>query len=146
VDVTTLMLADDATRAEGKLYIHGGGWDELRTATSPPTVARIALVITLRVGYEEALADQHLRIDLVDEDDRPHPAVMVSGNVRVGHPPGLRVGDSIFVSEVVRLESLQFEKTGSYRFRVFLNDSQTPDASLPFRIMPLNLPGASRPS
>ena len=138
------MLADDATRADGKLYIHGGGWDELRTTATPPTVARIAVIITLRVGYEEALTDQRLKIDLVDEDDQPHPAVMVMGIVRTGHPPGLRRGDPIFVSEVVRLESLQFERTGGYRFRVFLNDSPTPAASQPFRIVPItSIPGAA---
>jgi hypothetical protein len=135
VETTTLMLADDAIVAGGKLYVHGGGWDVIQLATMPATVARLALVITFRVEYDEALTDQTLVIDLVDEDDQPAAGVHLQGILAVGHPPGVRRGAPSFASQALRFESLQFDHFGGYRFRVFLNDQESPLASLPFRLV-----------
>src|SRR5712691_1511081 len=109
---TTLMLADDAAAVGGKLYVHGGGWDVIHTPTMPATIARIALVITFKVEYDEALADQALVIDLVDEDDQPAGGVHLRGTLVVGHPPGMRRGEPSFVSQALRFESLMFDHFG----------------------------------
>jgi hypothetical protein len=140
VEATVLMLADDAAAIGGKLYVHGGGWDTIHTPAMPATIARIALVLTVQVEYDEALRDQPLRIDLVDEDDQPQGDVRAEGVLRVGHPPDSRPGEPTFVSQALRFESVRFDHAGRYRFRVFLGEAETPLASLPFRLSVLHPP------
>jgi hypothetical protein len=134
MDVTTLMLADDAAVLGGKLYVHGGGWDWVQVAAMPTTIARMALVVTFRVEYGEALTDHKLVIDLVDEDDQVTGDVRVEGTLTVGHPPGLRRGEASFVSQALRFEGLRFDHFAGYRFRIFLNDQEPALASMPFRL------------
>ena len=132
--VTALLLADDAIEAGGKLYVHGAGWDRVHLGNVPGTVARMALVLAFEVDYTEALREQRILIDLVDEDDHKHPGVHINGAIKVGHPPGIEPGDPSHVSQAVRIENLTFEHVGGYRFRIFLNDGETALASIPFRI------------
>jgi hypothetical protein len=61
-----LMLADHAQAVGGKLYICGGGW----SVTGPgPTPA--AIVMDVKVPWDERDLEHELRWDLVDSDGQP---------------------------------------------------------------------------
>ena len=62
----TLLLADYAVVAEGKLTIVGGGW----TVTGPGP-APFAIALKLEVPWHVALDDHALRLDLLDADGQP---------------------------------------------------------------------------
>ena len=137
------MLADDATAIGGKLYVHGGGWDIVHATAVPTTVARMALVLTIKVEYDEALKDQSLTIDLVDEDDQPAAGVRIEGVLRVGHPPDSRPGEPTYVSQALRFEAIKLDRIGRYHFRVFVGGEDAPFASIPFRLSMLHSPPGS---
>lgn len=62
------MLADAATAFNGKLYVHGGGWDSLMVRQFPAAHPSMALVALLSAEATEAPGTGELRVQLVDED------------------------------------------------------------------------------
>jgi len=58
----TLLLADHAVVAEGKLYINGGGW----SVTSPGAPSAIA--VKLDVPWDRTNQRLHLRLRLIGQD------------------------------------------------------------------------------
>ena len=88
----TLMLADSAQVADGKLYVLGGGW----TVTGPQPAFAIAGII--EVPWDLANKPHAMRLELIDLDgnavvplgaDEP---VVIEGQFEVGRPPGVRTG------------------------------------------------------
>jgi hypothetical protein len=65
------MLADAAAVADGKLYVHGGGWDVIYTPAVPATHPMLALVFVVEFERSEVPVDRTLRVSLRDEDDTP---------------------------------------------------------------------------
>jgi len=125
------MLADAASVEGGKLFVHGGGWDVINVGTIPATHPTMALVLILRIEYNEALADIPLVIELLDEDDKPL-GPRIEGVINTGHPPRTRRGTPTFHPLAMAFKMLSFEHEGSYRFRVTSGDSEL--ASVPFRV------------
>ena len=129
--VTTAMLADAARVESGKLFIHGGAWDSITAPSFPATQPTMALVLVLRVEYDEALDDIPFVVDLLDEDD--HPLMPpIEGVMNVGHAPGSRRGTPVFAPQALTFNLLQFANPGGYRFR--LSSKGTELASVPFRL------------
>lgn len=126
------MLADAATVADGKLYIHGGGWGVITGDTLPLTQPSMSLVWTLRVEYDEAMQDIPLTIDLLTEEDQA-AGVHVEGIVNVGHPPGSRRGSPSSVHQALTFAALPFQEAGGYRFRISSGEQEL--ASVPFTIL-----------
>lgn len=126
------MIADAAAVQGGKLYVHGGGWDRITTASLPWVHPTLALAFILRIEYLEALRDHPVTIELLDDDEQlVFPKI--EGSVRVGHPPTLAAGSPLFVPQAITLNSLQFAKHGTYRFRVTAGGSV---AEVPFYVSP----------
>lgn len=117
MELVAAMIADAAVVERGKLYIHGGGWDTIASATFPAVHPGLALALLLRIEYAEALKDIPIMIELVDEDDHPL-SVKIEGKVNVGHAPGTKPGQPIFVPQAITLNGLQLPKEGSYSFRI----------------------------
>jgi len=117
MDVTTAMLADAAALADGKLYVHGGGWDNIYTAEVPTTHPALALVLIFHLSWHEANEDIPLRLELVDEDDR-HPVTRGEGKMRTGTPPQVKKGADLYYPFAQMFYGLQFPKLGRYVFRV----------------------------
>ena len=95
----TLLLADAAQAADGKLYVLGGGW----SVTGPqPTPMAIALKID--VPWDQANSRHRWRIELVDADGQPveveeAAARRLEQEFELGRPPGVKPGTSLdFVS------------------------------------------------
>jgi len=148
------MIADAAVVERGKLYIHGGGWDTIFAATFPAVHPSMAVALLLRVEYAEALKDIPITIELVDEDGHP-VGVKIEGKVNVGHAPGTKPGQPIFVPQSITLNGLQLPKEGSYNFRISSGSRHlgsivfrvVPAAAMPPGILPPGMlpPGSSPP-
>src|SRR6188768_2992525 len=90
----TMLLADYAVVADGKLYVSGGGW----SVTSPGAPSAIAM--KLDVPWDRANTQLHLRLRLIGQDggpvslpgpEGPQP-VEINGDVEVGRPSGVVPG------------------------------------------------------
>lgn len=126
------MLADAAQVENGKLYVHGGGWDSISVASLPATHPSMALVLVFRVEYTEALQDIPIMVELLDADDNPM-GIRLEGVMNVGHPARGTRGMPIFVPQAFSFHLIQFERADSYRFRVTSGEREL--ASVPFRVI-----------
>jgi hypothetical protein len=131
MEVTTAMLADAASVEGGKLFVHGGAWDTVYVAAVPAVHPAMALVLVFRIGYDEALNDIPITIELIDEDDQPF-GPRVQGIINAGHPPRSRRGTPTFHPLAMTFSMLPFEHEGGYRFRVSSADDEI--ASVPFQV------------
>jgi hypothetical protein len=131
MDLTTAMLADAAAVLDGKLYIHGGGWDRLNTATAPVTHPSMSLVLVFRLEQHEALKDIPVNFVLADED-RHNEIIRGQVNMRVGIPPLVTRGEPIQNPFTVTLQGIQFPKLGRYTF--LIESGETELARLPITV------------
>ena len=120
MEVISAMLADAATFFNGKLYIHGGGWDILVVRQFPAAHPSMALALLLSADASEAPGTGELRVQLVDEDGND---VGVGAAVGMGialgplHKPGQRNLAPI----AIPFNGIRFEQPGTYEFRLFWN-------------------------
>ena len=93
----TMLLADHAVVADGKLYVNGGGW----SITSPGAPSAIA--IKLDVPCDRTNRPLRLRLRLVGQDGEPVmlpgpeglQPVEIIGEAEVGRPAGLAHGADV---------------------------------------------------
>lgn len=117
IKTTTALAADAALVANGKLYIHGGGWDTIHTASFPTTHPAMAIAFVLEFDYTEAPDRVPIRIDLLD-DDEVEMGLRLETILEVGHPPGSSRGNPIQIPQAITLPMVSFPKPGGYRFRI----------------------------
>ena len=94
----TVLLCDHAEVADGKLFINGGGWDQI-----PPAGAPTGLAIIIHVPWDMANIPKVLSVSLVDQDGgpvaQPSPEgerpVRIDLNFEVGRPPGMQHGGEV---------------------------------------------------
>ncbi|MBI4259129.1 MAG: hypothetical protein HY658_01055 [Actinobacteria bacterium] len=123
MEITTALLADAATVADGKLYVHGGGWDRITTRSLPAVHPALAVVLVFRVPYDEALTPHPFHIELLDADDNAvGPAA--DGTLNVGHAPTAVRGAPSFVPFTWTLQNLELPAAGAYRFRVGTHEDE----------------------
>lgn len=103
----TMMLADHAQVAEGKLFISGGGWSVTGTPTQPS-----ALAVLLQVPWTDANRKIPFKLRLVDGDGQPvrqptphgpSAPIEITGDLEVGRPIGIPEGsllDAPFAANV----------------------------------------------
>jgi hypothetical protein len=137
MDITTAMLADAATEANGKLYIHGGGWDRIITAQLPFVQSTFALVLVFRVEWNETNDEIPILIELVDADNQP-AGLRGAGTLQVGRPPTARAGDPAYSSHITTISGLKFGQAGPYQFRVSSGEREL--TTLWFRVVHQPIP------
>jgi hypothetical protein len=133
MEVTTAMLADAATVAEGKLYIHGGGWNSIISPQIPTTHPTLALVVVFKLDWHEANEDLELVIELVTEDGEP-AGLRGDMHLRVAPTPLTKKGAELYQSTAYTFHGLQFDKYGGYRFQITYADKVL--AAVPLSILP----------
>lgn len=102
----TLLLADAAEDANGKVSALGLGW----TVTSTPTPP-MAIVVLLDIGWDETNRDIDLHLGLFDADGRPvtvpgpfgDQPLEVSAKAQAGRPPGVPPGTEMRMPLTVAL-------------------------------------------
>ena len=91
----TLLLADFAQVAEGKLSLLGAGW------TFKAINAPMAVGVIVEVPWDETNKPHHWVLRLVSEDGQPvllpspfgdPQPILLEGQIEVGRPPGYPVG------------------------------------------------------
>lgn len=119
MELSTAMLADGAHQAEGKLYILGGQWDRLTVANFPAVHPTMAVVLVIRVEYNEAPKTCLLTVELV-LDGQP-AGVKLTGQMSVGHAAGLKRGAPQFAGTALTFNNVQFEKPGRYEWIISID-------------------------
>ena len=111
----TMLLADAAQVAEGKLYILGGGW----SMTGPPEVPS-AIAIKIEVPWDQANRQHHFLLELFDADGQTvkmgNDAVRIQGQFETGRPAGLAPGTPLDVPLAISIGPLSLAP-GRYAWR-----------------------------
>jgi hypothetical protein len=136
----TLLLADHAEVADGKLFINGGGW----TITGPdPCPYSIALYI--EVPWDQANTKHTFQLDLLDSDgqaitfetpDGVEP-ISAEGEFEVARPLGVKAGTPIPVPLALNLTPPPpVPPGGRYEWRLTINGKTDEDWRLTFSTRP----------
>lgn len=131
----TMMLADAAQAAEGKLYILGGGWSVTGPMPSPSAIA-----LFIQVPWDRTNVEHSFRFDLVDSDgnaveletDGDLGPLAIEGSFEVGRPPGVKPGTPIDVPLAINVGPLPLPPGGRYEWRLSINQESREDWRLPF--------------
>ncbi len=132
----TMLLADYAAVADGKLTIVGGGWS-VTGPVSPP----FAIAVLFDVPWDQANMKHRFRLDLVDadghvvfvtdEDGEEHPLAL-EGEFETGRPPGLKPGTPLTVPIAFNLPGPPIPPGGRYEWRLSVNGESNENWRLPF--------------
>jgi hypothetical protein len=116
MELSTMMLADGAHVAQGKLYVLGGQWDRLMVAAFPAQHPSMALALVIKIEYTEAPNTYPFTIELT-LDGQPQDA-KVAGSMAIGHAPGQAHGAPQYIPLAVPFNSVTFNGPGRYEWVV----------------------------
>ncbi|MHB8646775.1 MAG: DUF6941 family protein [Thermomicrobiales bacterium] len=129
-----LVLADAATEAAGKLYIHGAGWDNVLTQTLP-TALTAAVAVLIRIPWAETNVEHTIGLDIHDADGRsilPKDPGPLRGKLNVGRPANIEVGEDQVLPFAIGLNGTAIERIGRYVVVLELDGKEA--ARAPFRV------------
>ncbi|MFT4188310.1 MAG: hypothetical protein QM621_06970 [Aeromicrobium sp.] len=132
----TILLADHAVVADGKLYINGGGW----SVTGPKPQAS-ALALKLDIPWDMTNQKMRFRLRLVDADGNPvtqpgregERPVEVGGEFEVGRPSGLKAGVPIDMSLALGIPPLRLPSGQRFSWFLTIDDETAPDWHVSFQ-------------
>lgn len=114
--VDYLILADSVAVAEGKHYIHGGGWDTLFASSFPATHPVLGIAARLRVPSEEAGQQFAVEVDVQGgEDGNSLLAEPLRGIVNAEPSPHVSPARDLLLHLALSFTNLQFESPGPYK-------------------------------
>ncbi len=115
MQVDYLVLADAVSVAEGKHYIHGGGWDTLFVTSLPATHPLLGVAVRLRIPWNEAGQQLALEVDVLGGEGRN--SVLnepLRGIVSAERPPNMPTGSDLLLHLALSFTNLYLADTGSY--------------------------------
>jgi hypothetical protein len=135
----SLMLADHAQVADGKLYIAGGGW----SVTGPDPIP-FAIALDIKVPWHAINIEHRFLLELLDADGRPvdvetpeGPAAMrIEGTFQATPAPGVKPGVSIDVPVAFNLPPQAIPPGGRYEWRFSIDGETDEDWRLVFSTRP----------
>ncbi len=130
------MLADAATVADGKVYVHGGGWNAIIAPEIPTAHPSLALVMAFQLDWHEGNENLAIVIELVNEDGKP-AGVRAEMTLRVAPTPVTKKGADLYQYTAHTFIGLRFDEYGAYRFQVVHNGDVL--ASVPLSVLPPTL-------
>ena len=130
----TLLLADFARVANGKLDVIGGGWS-MMNAQGPFGFFVAAL---FQIPWDQTNTQHHFRLELLDADGQAVPtedgeAIRAEGQFEAGRPAGLRPGTPVDAPLVVPFGPLLVED-GRYEIRLTIDGETKEDWWLAFTV------------
>lgn len=134
MDADYMALADAATVADGKLYIHGAGWDNVLAQTFPTTLTAAAAIL-LRIPWAETNEEHIIGLDIHDADGHsilPKQPGPVRGTLNVGRPANIEAGDDQVWPLAINLNGTAIERVGRYAVVLELDGQEV--ARAPFRV------------
>ena len=111
------MLADAATVADGKLYVHGGGWSYLIVDEVPTEYPSFSLVFVLEMNGSETPGRIPLDLEVVSGDS---PVAGVRGWLEVPGDGGGAggAGTPALVTNHVTFTNVRLSELGAYAVRI----------------------------
>jgi hypothetical protein len=147
----TMLLADSAQVADGKLYILGGGLTAIGPRPQPMGVA-----IRIEVPWDRANVAHQWRIDLLDEDGHPlmvrDKPLIVHGRFEAGRPAGLKPGTPLSVPLAINFPTIPAQQGKSYTWQLSIDGATRVDWRQSFHMRarqpapPTGPPPAANPS
>jgi hypothetical protein len=132
----TMLLADSAQVADGKLYVLGGGIASLPAGPQPTAVA-----LLLHVPWDRANVEHTWTLELLDEDGAPvfwdDKPITVGGNFEAGRPVGWPAGAPLTMPMAINFNALPIEGGRSYQWRLAVDGTSEEGWSLRFHVRPL---------
>ena len=134
LEVRIFTLADYvATPPDGKLYISGGGVDQMMMQEIPGNLGPLALAVRIRVPWHMTSDTVSVQVRALNSDREPIDRDPIMGaDVEVGRPPGARPGDEIAIGFVVSLLGFPVREEGSIHFHLIANGETL--ATLPLKV------------
>ena len=135
----TMMLADAAQVADGKLNVLGAGWN-----LTGPAPAPFAIGLIFEVPWQETNRPHTYRFELVDIDGNPviplggnpeQPLVLEEG-FEVGRPPGVRPGAYLPVPRAINFSPIPLPPDSYFEWRLTIDSEQREDWRLGFSTRP----------
>ena len=138
----TVLLADSAAVADGKLYILGGGWTQTGPAPVPSAIA-----IKIEVPWDQANRRHKLKLALLDSDGNPvmapptddgppQPLAVFEAEFEVGRPPGMLPGTPIDAPLAMSIPPLPLPPGQRYSWNLEINGRSEDDWYLSFSTRP----------
>jgi hypothetical protein len=135
----TMILADYAQVADGKLNLVGGGW-----SYCGPNVAPFAVAMIIEVPWHLTNRQHHFKLELIDQDGNPvlappedGPPVLMEADFEVGRPPGSQVGTAFPMPVAVNLSPPPPLPPGRrFEWRLEINGQTDEDWRLGFATRP----------
>ncbi len=139
MQVDYLILADSVAVAEGKHYIHGGGWDTLYVFSFPALHPILGVAARLRVPSEDTGQQFVVEVDVQSSEAGssilPEP---LRGIVNAERPPYVPPDSDLLLHLALSFTNLAFESPGLYNI-VLRVDGQPLEESQ-FKVVPLPEP------
>jgi hypothetical protein len=135
----TMLLADHAQAAEGKLNIIGAGWTVVGPGPAP-----FAIAILFEVPWDRANEQHAFRLELVDSDGDAvvvatpdgEEALVIEGQFEVGRPPGIKRGTPLPFPLAINMGPQPIPPGGRYEWRLTVDEESDEDWRLAFSTRP----------
>ncbi|HXR14109.1 MAG TPA: hypothetical protein VN740_05560 [Solirubrobacteraceae bacterium] len=135
----TMLLADHAQAAEGKLNIIGAGWTLVGPGPAP-----FAIAILFEVPWDRANEQHRFRLELVDSDGEPvltetsagEEPLVIEGQFEVGRPPGVKRGTPLPFPLAINMGPQPIAPGGRYEWRLTVDQESDEDWRLAFSTRP----------
>lgn len=132
----TILLADYAVVADGKLTIVGGGWSQ-----TGPEPASFGIALLIQVPWDQANTVHRFSVELLDADgaavvaesEDGEEVVAFGGEFEVGRPPGIKPGTPLDFPVAVNATPMPLEP-GRYEWRLTIDGASRADWTLPFTV------------
>ncbi len=125
----SFLIADNATVADGKLYVHGGGITRIN-ALSLPLAMSLTVAVRLLVEEDEIGTTKRLTLAVTDPDGSSMlpPAPIDLPIERPG--PDMLPDEEMLLQMTVGM-ALQFTRGGTYHFKLTIDEEVLRDLRLP---------------
>jgi hypothetical protein len=135
----TMLLADHAQAAEGKLNIIGAGWTMVGPGPAP-----FAIAILFEVPWDRANEQHDFRLELVDSDGEAvlvqtqegEEPLVIAGQFEVGRPPGVKRGTALPFPLAINMGPQPLAPGGRFEWRLTVDEESDEDWRLAFSTRP----------
>ena len=135
----TMLLADSAQVADGKLFIQGGGW-----SVAGPEPVPSAVAIKVAVDWHEFNASHHWELILEDADGKlvqfetPEgtQTIEVRGDFSTSTPDDVPQGTPVDVPIAVNFGPIPLAPGSRFTWRLVIDGESLPGASVSFTTRP----------
>jgi uncharacterized protein DUF6941 len=146
VAVRMFTLCDHASvPPDGKIYINGGGIQQLFVSQIPGPLRQLFLMVRLSIPWHMLGEPHTVKIRALDLDRNPIGPTdpLISTPFELGKPPGLRPGDESAFNICAELSGLTVDQPMTLRFHLLVDDVTI--GSLPLKVVPMpQQPGLAR--